>query len=87
MVDASKTPIIGMAGRGMLNKCTSIQAAGIYGTNEKLTAVPMADQSKNGLNFPFLPFELSIIIDRIGERIIAMTEANIVSNQACRWTF
>lgn len=54
----------------------------MYGTKEKLTAVPMEDQSRNGLNLPFFPFELSIIIDKIGERIIAMTDARIVSIHA-----
>lgn len=54
----------------------------MYGTKEKVTAVPIDDQSKNGLNFPFFPFELSIIIDNIGERIIAIADARMVRIQA-----
>lgn len=54
----------------------------MYGTNEKLTAVPIADQTKNGLNLPLLPLELSIIIERIGERMIAIAEVRIVSTHA-----
>ena len=60
----------------------SIQADGMYGTKVKVTAVPIDDQSKNGLNFPLLPLELSIIIDSMGERIMAITEARIVRIQA-----